>query len=64
MWMEVHMYSVKAKSKAGNIWVKVKDINDSTKFVATDESSVRVTKITSKIGVSIMIWQPTFLFLS
>ena len=22
MWMEVHIYSVKAKSQAGNIWVK------------------------------------------
>ena len=22
MWMEVHMYSVKAKSQAGKIWVK------------------------------------------
>ena len=22
MWMEVHVYSVKAKSQAGNIWVK------------------------------------------
>ena len=22
MWMEVHTYSVKAKSQAGNIWVK------------------------------------------
>ena len=22
MWMEVHIYSVQAKSKAGNIWVK------------------------------------------
>ena len=22
MWMEVQMYSVKAKSQAGNIWVK------------------------------------------
>ena len=22
MWMEVHIYSVKAKSQTGNIWVK------------------------------------------
>ena len=22
MWMEVHIYSYKAKSQAGNIWVK------------------------------------------
>ena len=22
MWMEVHIYSVKTKSQAGNIWVK------------------------------------------
>ena len=22
MWMEVHIYSIKAKSQAGNIWVK------------------------------------------
>ena len=22
MWMEVHIYSVKANSQAGNIWVK------------------------------------------
>ena len=22
MWMEVHIYSVKAKSQAGNIWIK------------------------------------------
>ena len=24
MWMEVHIYSVKAKNQAGNIWVKDK----------------------------------------
>ena len=22
MWMEAHMYSVKAKSQVGNIWIK------------------------------------------
>ena len=22
MWMQVHIYSVKAKSQAGNVWVK------------------------------------------
>ena len=26
MWMEVHIYRVKAKSQAGNIWVKDKII--------------------------------------
>ena len=28
IWMEVHIYSVKAKGQAGNIWAKYQGSND------------------------------------
>ena len=36
MWMEVHIYGIKAKSQAGNIWVK--DIM----AVARDHENLRI----------------------
>ena len=40
MWMEVHINSVEAKSKAGNIWVK-----DNTKRPKPKENQLGILKI-------------------
>ena len=57
--MEVHIYSVKAKSQAGNIWVK--DIMTA----ARDHKNLRILPENSAgetaVGLNICLWEYTYL---
>ena len=46
MWMEVHIYSVKAKSQAGNIWVNQR-YNDNIKRPKQQDTLLGILKIYS-----------------
>ena len=58
MWMGVHIYSVKAKSQAGNIWAKdiMTAARDRKNLCILPENSAG----DSAAGVNIYLWQHTW----
>ena len=57
MWMEAHMYSVKAKSEAGNIWVR--DIMTSARDCKIYIFRLKIQKQRALLGLHVNLWEYT-----
>ena len=58
MWMEVHIYIVKAKSEPGKIWVK--DIMVAVGIVKICVFCRKIQQETALLGLDIYLWEYTW----